>query len=90
MNKKCKTPCLCETCLTARHKELNRLSKAYGGCTKCYGKGYSTRIYDEIGYEDFGGEGFVDKEKKEYKPCSCDRGRQIAVILKCKLTKKTK
>ena len=47
-----------------------RAGKAFGGCTKCYGKGYST----SISYNAGGG-------KKWRKPlinyCTCDRGEQL-------------
>ena len=66
-------------------KELERTEKAFGGCTKCYGKGYST--YRE-GYQsepDFIG----DKQSEpimqtHYKPCTCDRGKQIKNLLEQK------
>lgn len=38
---------------------------AFGGCTKCYGKGYAT----------------VDRTQLEIKFCSCDRGQQLCKIL---------
>jgi len=47
-----------------------RAGKAFGGCTKCYGKGYST----SISYNAGGG-------KKWRKPlinyCTCERGKQL-------------
>ena len=53
-------------------KEREKVEKAYGGCRKCYGKGYATQL-----------EGFTDhgKDKKWVERiqsyCSCDRGKQL-------------
>jgi len=55
--------------------------KAYGGCEKCYGKGYSTRKSTEIGHEDFGGDGYV-KDIDEMRFCNCERGEQLRKRLK--------
>ena len=72
--------------LKQQHREeLERTEKAFGGCTKCYGKGYST--YRE-GYQlepDFIG----DKQSKpimqtHYIPCTCGRGKQITNLLEQK------
>ncbi len=46
---------------TAREKT----EKAFGGCKKCYGKGYSTGA--EVGIP--------------VRPCSCDRGNQIRALI---------
>lgn len=51
--------------------------KAFGGCTKCYGKGYSTEIHHTIYHADFIGEKTTFTTDKTFKPCSCDRGKQI-------------
>ena len=64
--------------LTRQKKEIE---KAYGSCKKCYGKGYSTRIFDIIGSPDFiGDKGFKKEGQKEFKPCSCDRGKQFKQV----------
>lgn len=56
-------------------------AKAYGGCTSCYGKGYSTSKTYTSGAEDFGGEGF-SHENNPYIPCpKCDRGKQIERLM---------
>lgn len=56
-------------------------TKAYGGCTSCYGKGYSTSKTYTSGAEDFGGEGFT-YENNPYIPCpKCDRGKQIERLM---------
>ena len=38
-------------------------------CTYCNGKGYNTRCYDEIGSDDFGGEGYTKRGLIEKVPC---------------------
>lgn len=63
-------------------KEKTAIAKAYGGCTKCYGKGYATICDGTIGYEDFGGDGFRTPITTKMKFCSCSRGEQLSAILK--------
>lgn len=58
--------------------------KAFGGCLKCYGKGYSTQLVQEEGYEDFGGEGYVKKPKVTINCCSCERGASLLALLSLK------
>lgn len=41
-------------------------AKAFGGCTNCYGKGYSTQIRDK---------------KTMYDTCSCPRGKQVLTLI---------
>lgn len=53
-------------------------AKAYGGCTKCYGKGYATvrkgRSYRKSGiYKTW-------EMNEEMNYCTCDRGRQLAQL----------
>jgi len=38
-------------------------------CTYCNGKGYNSRCYDEIGSDDFGGEGYTKRGLIEKVPC---------------------
>ena len=49
--------------------------KAFGGCTNCYGKGYSTNkeVWTGLNYRE---------EKNPIHPCECDRGKQIAEIIR--------
>lgn len=51
-----------------------KTAAAFGGCLKCYGKGYATTIQNAIW------SGGLDP-LFPYKPCSCDRGRQIEKML---------
>lgn len=54
-----------------------KTAKAFGGCTKCYGKGYFTVKRQAESFEDFGGEKTGIWELDPIKPCSCNRGKQI-------------
>ena len=49
-------------------------ARAFGGCTKCYGKGYATTEYFETSR-------YHKKAMNPVQPCSCDRGKQIAKII---------
>lgn len=59
-------------------------AKAYGGCTKCYGKGYATVNEYASGHAtdgDIGGlEGRFKWKLDNIKPCSCDRGKQVKAL----------
>lgn len=48
--------------------------KAFGGCKKCYGKGYSTTKVQA-------GHRYSFWELNPINPCSCDRGKQIKALL---------
>lgn len=66
-------------------QEVERAEKAYGGCHKCYGKGYSTEAHAEIAFADFGDElGGASSRKTEglrMNFCACDRGRQLEKLV---------
>lgn len=66
---------------TLLHSERERVAKAFGGCTKCYGKGYATVMIGEQGFEDFGGEGYIELPTIKMRFCSCDRGKQLEKLL---------
>lgn len=55
--------------------------EAFGGCLKCYGKGYSTQLVNEVGAEDFGGEGYETGPQTRMNFCSCERGKQLRAVL---------
>jgi len=62
----------------------SKCCKAYGGCEKCYGKGYSTQLehYSGRGEFDMGQAGVeIHEQAPYYLPCSCDRGKQIKELL---------
>jgi hypothetical protein len=64
----------------AIQKARDEVAKAYGGCTKCYGKGYGTQIenYSSRGESDMGqGHIVINEAAPYYLPCSCDRGKQF-------------
>lgn len=54
---------------------VNRTEKAYGGCHRCYGKGYSTWRHGET-YR-----GSTHNLRDEMKFCTCDRGQQLEGLL---------
>lgn len=60
---------------------IEKTAKAFGGCTKCYGKGYSTQMEWASGRGDFIGDPDVEKSLDLFKPCECDRGNQFAKII---------
>lgn len=62
---------LTSTYSTARAEE----AKAYGGCTKCYGKGYSTQIVQ------IGNSRHLSKPKTQITYCECDRGVALENLL---------
>lgn len=47
--------------------KIEETKKAFGGCLKCYGKGYSTQI--------------VEGDRHSIDTCSCDRGKQVDDLL---------
>lgn len=50
-------------------------SKAYGGCTNCYGKGYATVKVQAGNYR----VGFWELPPMKF--CSCSRGKQLKKLL---------
>jgi hypothetical protein len=63
---------------TALETERRQTAKAYGGCTDCYGKGYSTQQVGEVR----GGGMTFDVPKKVINFCKCDRGAQLKELFK--------
>ena len=67
--------------LAANTASVTAIAKAYGGCTKCYGKGYASYASAESGYGtdgDIGGyEGRYYRTFNEMRYCTCDRGKQL-------------
>lgn len=49
--------------------EIEKVKKAFGGCEKCYGKGYSTQIDP------------LHSDTTRINTCVCDRGKQIDAML---------
>lgn len=62
-------------------KKQLEAEKAYGGCRKCYGKGYSTVIEYASGFDtdqDIGSNrGKIKYQKPIIRYCTCDRGKQL-------------
>lgn len=62
--------------------EKLKVEKAYGGCHKCYGKGYATYRYGYITSPDFiGDKAYVDPMQTHMNFCSCDRGKQLKELV---------
>lgn len=60
----------------------NELEKAFGGCKKCYGKGYSTVRYGYKISADFEGQkDHIIPDKTNINYCSCDRGKQLEQVV---------
>ena len=53
---------------------------AYGGCHFCYGKGYATQMMNEVGAEDFGGDGYEVGGRVKIRFCKCESGQQLAKL----------
>lgn len=58
--------------------------KAFGDCTKCYGKGYATVMRGLHGASDFemNQKGFDVSPTVHLNYCSCGRGKELAKIMK--------
>ena len=56
--------------LEAKEQGAMETLKAFGGCTKCYGKGYGTQTLN-----------YSSRRHREQAPtmvfCTCDRGKQL-------------
>ena len=66
--------------------KIHKTLKAFGGCERCWGKGYGTQTLNIKGAADFdASEGGFDKEFIEKAPtmvfCTCDRGQQLERLL---------
>lgn len=66
--------------MTGYHEGVVETAKAYGGCINCFGKGYSTHMQNEIGAEDFGGDGYEVGPRIHITFCRCSRGKQLRVL----------
>lgn len=53
---------------------MRELIKAFGGCTRCYGKGYGTETVYVSSWKS-------REQKDELVPCECERGKQFAKII---------
>lgn len=56
---------------------IERTEKAFGGCKKCFGKGYATTLSFASSQEDFGDEKTGTWKLPEMRFCVCDRGKQL-------------
>jgi len=55
--------------------EIEKTVKAFGGCRKCYGKGYSTWRHGET-YR-----GSTKNLRNDIKYCTCERGKQLQEVI---------
>lgn len=64
--------------------QMVKLEKAFGGCTKCYGKAYSTeQVGATTAHADFDGEDKIIKGPHlKMNFCSCERGKALKKLLK--------
>lgn len=56
-------------------EEVQLTEKAFGGCKKCYGKGYATWRHGET-YR-----GATHNMRNDIKFCDCDRGKQLSGLV---------
>ena len=61
---------------------IKETQKAFGGCLKCYGKGYGTQTLIEESYKDFGNEKTWRHKVPTMVFCKCSRGKQLEKLLK--------
>lgn len=60
---------------------LQTLIKAFGGCEKCYGKGYGTQILNYHGSADFPGDKSFNEKAPTVVFCDCERGKQLEKLI---------
>lgn len=62
---------------------IDRAEKAFGGCKKCYGKGYSTYRHGLSSGDDSD----LGVKSRDFEPkirmifCECDRGKQLEALI---------
>lgn len=64
---------------------VRKTIKAFGGCTKCFGKGYGTQTAFMSGSGDFIGDSPVEERLPMMALCTCDRGKQLAKLIPAEL-----
>lgn len=57
-------------------KGISEATKAFGGCTKCYGKGYGTKTEWAVAARER-----FSKKLFSISYCKCDRGKQLIKII---------
>lgn len=73
------------TTLTSLHTQgfeagRRETEKAFGGCTKCYGKGYATVKENYTHHADFIGDKTYTTPAPIMRFCSCERGKALATL----------
>jgi hypothetical protein len=61
------------------------VGRAFGGCKKCYGKGYATTLDFTVGSADFQGDVEYMKQNPIMRFCDCERGKQLQNLWNQKL-----
>lgn len=61
--------------------EIHTLIKAFGGCEKCYGKGYGTQTLFTTAHADFIGDETTHTKMPTMVFCDCERGLQLKRII---------
>ena len=61
--------------------EYEKIVKAFGSCTLCYGKGYHTTLDYTTGGADFYGDKSYRSKNKVMRYCTCDRGVQLGKLV---------
>src|SRR3990167_5198977 len=79
--KKCKERGQALVLFAYAYQLLDKTVKAFGGCTKCFGKGYGNKTEWATSHEDFGGEATGTWKLPDISFCSCNRGMQLVDLL---------
>lgn len=58
-------------------EQFDTVVKAFGGCTKCFGKGYGTATEYINSHPDWFGDNPNRRQNDPMVFCSCDRGNQL-------------
>ena len=64
------------------YQMMRKLIRAFGGCDKCYGKGYGTQTLSRTAYADFHGDVETTTKEPTVAFCTCPRGEQLEALWK--------
>lgn len=60
---------------------IDRVIVSFGGCEKCYGKGYGTETVHATTFPDFEGDIEITKQMPVMNFCACARGQQLRKLV---------